>query len=337
MSLAIDPAGFIPLGPANPTAIKRLAIHVQNHIDAGLPIPRSPFAQYVAHRITDPDDKQDFLASVSGPRGSGKSYSCLYILTRISEEIALILGGSPLDYFNPDTNVIALEDAQNVSELLANKAKYQCILIDDGSVGLNSHDWNSKASKNFIRICTTMRTRRWCIIVNAPQQKNLDNSLRDFIQVSLNVVGSFHKGGFNLLKATRNQISVSGKTYRHKLNYDGHKIDLWAAFAPNKEIVKRYDRVRDESAIRLNERIAKTGDSRTVKKQDAKSRAEINAEREVVQYADAVREAIKTDPNISVRGLSAKICLSNQNVDRLLNKMGIALQGRPAGRPRKVS
>ena len=315
---------FIPLGAANPSAIKRLVVAIQHHINDGKPIPRSPFAQMVAKRITDEDDKQDFIASVSGERGSGKSYSCLYICCRIAEEVALIRGGSPKDYFNPDTNVIALEDAQNVAELLANKHKFQCILIDDASVGLSAHDWNSKASKNFIKIATTMRTRRWCIIVNTPLQKNLDNSLRDFIQVSISIAGSYHKGGFNILRAAFNQIGVNGKTYHHKLKYPGgHKVDYWAAFAPPKEIVEAYDKVRDESAIRLNQRIADTG-SAIVKKVRA-SKTEQNAEMELARHGDTIKKLVAENPNISIRALSAKLCVSSNTTDRLLVKLGIDL------------
>ena len=334
-AIAINPdTGFFPLGPATSSAMKRMAIAVQAHLNAGLPIPRSRFAQYVARRICDPIDKQDFLCSISGERGGGKSYTCLYILERIAEEIALIMGGDALDFFDPEKNTITLEDAQSIAEILANKKKQQCLLIDDASVGLSAHDWNSKASKNAIKIFTVMRTRRWCVVVNAPQQKNLDVSLRDFLMVSLNIAGSYHKGGFNLVRANSNQISVSGKPYRHKLSYDGHKIDLWAALSPKPETVAAYDKVREESAIRLNSRIAETGSANVKKSFIGKSKAEENAEADVLRYGDLARAEMAADPGISLRTLSASICLSPQSTERMLHKMGLKITGRPPGRPK---
>ena len=334
--IAIDEStGFVPLGAATPSAMKRFAIFVQGHLDSGLPIPRSEFCKYVAKRVCDPDDKQDFIGAVQGPRGSGKSYSCLYILGRISEEIARIKGGEPQDYFDPEKNVIALEDAANVSELLANTKKFQCILIDDGSVSIGNHDWNSRDSKNFVKIATTCRTRRWVIIVNAPRMKTLDNSFRDFVQVTISVVGSYHKGGFNLLKANFNQFSLTtGKTYHHKLKYFGHKIDIWAAFAPAADVVEKYDRVREESAIRLNTRIATTGNASPQKVYNKKSRSEINAENEIEKYGETLKKLVSETPDISVRQLSAELCLSGQNVQRMITQMGISIKQRPPGRPK---
>ena len=327
--------GFIQLGPATPSAIIRMANYTQYHLNAGLPIPRSRFAQFVANRITDPADKQMYLISVSGPIGSGKSYTCLHIAERISEEVALIRGGIPADYFNPDNNVIALEDAQNIASLMSQKNKYNVILVDDSSVGLSNHDWNSKSSKAFMKVAVTMRVRRWCVIFNAPQLKNLDNSLRDLIQCNVNIVGSYHKGGFNLCRINTSQIAQSGKTYHHKLSYSGHKIDLWASLAPKKDTVEKYDKIREESAIRLNERVAETGSANQKKVYTGPSRAELNAESDISRYGEAAQKAIAENPQISMRGLAAKICLSGPSCERMLNKMGISLVGRPPGRPKK--
>ena len=79
--MRIDKAeyNFLPLGPANGSAVKRFAIEVQNYIESEKPIPPSALGRYIAERITDEKDRQDFIGAVAGDRGSGKSYTCLSV------------------------------------------------------------------------------------------------------------------------------------------------------------------------------------------------------------------------------------------------------------------
>jgi hypothetical protein len=326
MSAVASEYQFVPLGPSGRGAITRFANSVQAHIKSGAPNPPSPFAKYVAERITNDDDRQDFIAAVSGPRGSGKSYTCLSALSHISEEIANIRGGSPLDYFDPRTNVLALDDAASISELIARKHhnKFQCLLIDDNTA-LGNHDWNTRASKNAVKIFLTMRTMRNCIFLNAPLFKNLDNSIRDFCQVTFWVEKGFHRGGFNVVRANFHEVSQSGKDYKHRLNFGGNKVDLWASFAPSKTILDYYDIAREESAKRLATLIAETGSS--VRERDYSSNkiptVQKNLQHDIEAHGDTVLKMFKENPKVSMRQIAARTLLSPLNASRVVEHLGL--------------
>ena len=107
--------GLINLGAANGSALRRLANYAQAIIKSGEPIPPSPFVEWAADRITG-EDKQDLTFFLQGRRGSGKSYSCLYLAKRLAEAIARRVGGTWGDYFGLG-NVATLEDTQRVLKL----------------------------------------------------------------------------------------------------------------------------------------------------------------------------------------------------------------------------
>lgn len=325
MKIDKEDYNFLPLGPANGSAVKRFAIQVQEYLDSGKPLPRSALGIYIARRITDEHDRQDFIGAVAGDRGSGKSYTCLWILWRTSVEISKIQGGDPLDYFDPRENVLSLDDAQSVSEMLArtSKNKFQCLLIDDNTA-LGAHDWNTKTSKNAVKIFTTMRTMRNCIFLNAPQIKGIDNSIRDYVQISFWVAKSCHSAGFNIVRGNSKQMSSSGKAYLHRLNFNNNVLDLWASFKPPQHILDYYDQAREESAKRLAELISETGES--VRKRDytgGKSLAERRTEKLIEEKGRDILEIIDKDPAISQRQFASELCIHPDILGRILSKMNI--------------
>ncbi|MFA5715217.1 MAG: hypothetical protein WC998_05730 [Candidatus Paceibacterota bacterium] len=328
----LDEDPVIHLGAVNGSAVKRLANYVQNFIKNKRNPPRSKFAIYVAARITG-IDKQDAVCMVTGRRGSGKSFSCLYLGWRISSEIALLLGGKWQNYFN-SKNIVALEDSARIAELLNSSDKYQVILIDDASVAVGNRGWASIENRNFLALLTTCRVRRWCLLINAPTRRSIDTQIKDMVDFSFYVIASFHAGGFNVLKASREEISpYSGKNYTHKLSYDGTKFDYWVAFAPPKELVKEYDIVREEGAIRLNQRIVETGNFKPDGKKNNRERiSERNLQRDLTTHGDNLRKIVSSEPDIALTTLASRLVLSVSSTKRMLENLGITLEKRKRGR-----
>lgn len=237
------------------------------------------------------------------------------------------LGGKWEDYFN-SKNVVALEDSARISELLNSSDKYQIILIDDASVAVGNRGWASIENRNFLALLTTCRIRRWCLLINAPTRRSIDTQIKDMVDFSFYVIASFHSGGFNILKASREEISpYSGKNYTHKLSYDGTKFDYWVALTPPKDLIKDYDVVREEGAVRLNRRIVETGSfkdgGRESKKESVSSR---NLQRDLNTYSEALLEIVKKEPDIALTTLSSKLVISTSSTKRMLENLGIQLQ-----------
>jgi len=317
----------ISLGAVNSGTIRRLANYIQEFLKTKKIVPRSKFAIYIAKRITG-EDKQDAVCMVTGRRGSGKSYTCLYLGWRIALEIALLLGGKWQDYFN-SRNIVALEDSARIAELLNSSDKFQVILIDDASVAVGNRGWASIENRNFLALLTTCRVRRWCLLINAPTRRSVDTQIKDMVDFSFYVIASFHAGGFNILKASREEISpYSGKNYTHKLSYDGSKFDYWVAFVPPKELIKDYDIVREEGAVNLNRKIVETGSFKGDGGGNKESVSSRNLQRDLNEHAEKIREIVSKEPDIALTTLSSKLVLSVSSTKRLLENLNIKLEKR---------
>jgi DNA replication protein DnaC len=308
----VVPTGVYNLGPSNRSSLKRLANIAQGIIDNKQEIPRSPFAEFVAKRITG-QDRQDFSMLLSGKKGSGKSYSSLYIACRVADEIVRIRGGKREDYFTLK-NAALLEDVEGIRTILERSEKYQILLIDDSSVSVNSREFQSRSSKNFNRIFTTCRTNRWFLILNAPVRTHTDLTVRELVDVVASVYKSFHGGGFNILKIKSIELSESNKNkqYGRRLSFDGEKIDFWCAFKPPAEMAEEYDKLREAAGKRI------ITDQAPAPAKSNLSLAERNFRKMVERHADKIRSEIIMDPSISISTLSGKIGLDRGNIRKII-------------------
>ena len=339
--------GLIDLGPTNPSAVKRLANYVQLIVNAKVPIPPSPFIRTYAERITDLEDKQDLIFFLSGRRGSGKSYSHLYIGKRFGEEIARIVDGDPgkwQEYFNLD-NCALLEDTNRIMHVLRKAKKHQVILIDDVGVGASAKNWNSLQNKNLGKLVTVCRTNRWILLLCAPLKKQADNTIREFTDLHGKIFDSFHtkEAGFNILKINKIEVSEKGNDdYHYRLKFFGRKVDFYVTLRPDKEMADNYDIQREEAVVRLNISLAPDPEDES-QKSGKKSRAEKNVElflsekvtgkdytmgEEIALYA-------KLNPGATVNNLSAKFMKSNLIMERVVEKLGIKVK-RPRSRRRRA-
>ena len=212
--------GIIDLGPSNGSAITRLAFYASALLKSGEPIPSGPFGEWAAGRICG-DDKQDLVMFLAGRRGSGKSYSALWIGIQIAQWVAKLKGGKWQVYFSMQ-NVATLENTDKVMEILNNAGMHNVVIIDDASLAVNNRNWASTQSKNFVALLTICRDRRWCLIFTAPLKKMADNQVRDMVDLTATVYKSYHadingRGGFNILKVVSGDISTSGKEYSKKI------------------------------------------------------------------------------------------------------------------------
>ena len=309
---------LIDLGPANASAVKRLAHYASALITSKEPIPESPFIEWAADRVTG-NDRQDLVFFIQGRRGSGKSYSCLYIGKRLGIAIAKRKGGEWTDYFNL-TNIATLEDTDRVMQLLSETGKYQVVLIDDASIAVSNRSWNSPQNRNFNALLQICRTRRWALLMTAPLKKQTDNQVRELCDFNGTVHKSFHGEGFNILKVTSSEISATGKEYNHRLNFEKKKVDFWVTFRPDENLAREYDLQRDASAIEINKRIVKTGTFKVerTKQTQLKSLAERNVDEVVKKDGAKIKQFMLENPGVSTTKISSHFCMSFQKAARVV-------------------
>jgi hypothetical protein len=339
-------SGLIDLGASNPSAVKRLANYTQLLVDAKAVIPVSPFIQRYSDRITNPDDKQDLIFFLSGRRGSGKSYSHLYIGKRFGEAISITVYGHPnnwKEFFNLE-NCALLEDTNRIMQVLRKANKHQVVMIDDVGVGASAKNWNSPQNKNLGKLVTVCRTNRWILLLCAPLKKQADNTLREFTDLHGTVFESFHSkdSGFNILKIHKMEISEhNNQDYRYRLKFEDRKIDFYVTLRPDAKMASEYDIMREEAVARLNIRLAPmTGDSTD---NAPKSRAELNLEKFISTKMSGKDHTIgediviysKLNPAVTINQLAGKYYKSNLIMERVIEKLGIDVKRSKAKKRRK--
>lgn len=296
--------GIVDLGCSNRSSIIRLANWAQKTINEKLPIPRSPFCIWAAIRITS-TDKQDLTIFISARKGKGKSYTALYLATRLGEEIAKILGEKPSDYFTLE-NCALLMDSKKITHLLSTKGKYQVIIIDDAGVGANNREFNTRGNINFNKIMMTCRTKRWIVIFTSVLKSHVDLNIREMSDILINIYKAYHKGGFNICKAKSSEvielpnnknITISKRLYHGKNN--DKKIDFWVSFAPNIELAEEYDKQRDIAANQILQESATLVETK-------KSKTESKQQELFTKYYDTVKKMFEEEPNIKAKAVIRK-------------------------------
>ena len=125
---------YVDLGPNNKSAVIRF-IHICKAIyENDLPLPPSPFVDFIADRTTG-KSKQDFTMIVDAKKGWGKSYSSAYIAARYAMELADRFKQDPKDYFSLE-NTALLEDTEGITRILDEADKQQAIIIDDAGTAI---------------------------------------------------------------------------------------------------------------------------------------------------------------------------------------------------------
>jgi hypothetical protein len=288
---------YLELGPANRSAIGRLAAIASEISRNDLPIPPSPLIEYIADK-TSGTSKQDFSMVIDGRKGSGKSYSSAYIMCRYAIEMGRRFKKDPKDFFSLK-NCALLEDTEAIARLIKEAGLYQGILIDDASTAVGSRNFMSENNKNFNMLLSICRPRRWFILFNTPVNTHIDLQIRELVDVTATVHQSFHSGGFNVLKVYSSDVNTTGerkRVYKQRFHFFKKKFKYWVAFSPDlldpyKGFAEVYDKARDEATIKLINRIA---EQERLAKNPILKRDSLRQEI-FDKYGDTVKELIKQD------------------------------------------
>jgi hypothetical protein len=254
---------YTDLGPANRSALKRFVNICDAIYKNKLPLPPSPVIEFAADRTTG-KSKQDFTGTMDGKKGRGKSTSTGYDECRYAIEVADRWGQDPKDYFSLD-NCALLEDTEGITRILEEAEKYQAIMIDDASIAVGNRDFATEKNKNFNKIMTVCRTKRWFVMQNSPITSHIDLQERELMDFSAHVYKSYHEGGFNIIKINSvDTLFRFGKkrVIEKRFSFYDKKIDFYCAYSPEilnpyKGFIEKYEIQREEAANRLISEISK--------------------------------------------------------------------------------
>jgi hypothetical protein len=321
--LSVYTKGYTELGPANRSALGRFANICTAISQHNLPIPPSAFIEYVVERTTG-KSRQDFTGIIDGKKGKGKSSSSSYLLCRYAIETARKLGGDAKDYFTLD-NCALLQDTDGITKILDEAEKYQGILVDDSAVALSSRDFSQEKNKNFNKIMTVCRTKRWFVLQNAPMSSHIDLQERELMDMAGHVYKSFHEAGFNVLKLNSTESTYrfgKKKVFERKFSFFDRKFDFYCAYLPDvldpfKGFTEKYEKQRDEAANQLISDI-------TTKEKERRNPVN-NREKKFQDNVDKYGQKIKdmVEEGRPFREICRKTGLTDHMVNRIIPHMGL--------------
>lgn len=190
---------------------------------------------------------------INGNRGTGKSHTLLTLGVKTAQEIALLKGGAPSDYFNLDH--VAIIKLDRVLDLLENLNQFSVYGLDDIGVGYSSREWRSDKNIRMNRILQTFRTSNIVTLLSIPSKDLLDKVPREMIDryIETSKSWNFYEYGLNLVKVFNiERLLREGKQLEILPlvdEMDGlNQYVRYAVRRPPVSIVEPYEKLRKEIA-----------------------------------------------------------------------------------------
>ncbi len=199
---------------------------------------------YIHSRIRK---NKNFLGFVSGPTGSGKSWSTISICESLDPEFGIdriVFSG------------VELMELIGSGELKSGS----CIAFEESGVEMSNKNWQSVTNKMLNYLMQTFRHRNFILILNSPFMDFVDSSMRKLFHAELTTLGIDVKKKECKLKPQLLQYnSRIGKFYYKRLRVTRPEgvvpVDVWKVQAPSPDLIKQYEVKKREFTDRLNEKI----------------------------------------------------------------------------------
>jgi hypothetical protein len=219
---------------------------------------------YLAKRVCG-EDVQDALVILSGPRGSGKSISALDLADGIAKYISILKYGDAShkkEFFNI-SNVASIDEESLLNIISKVEIENSVIILDDGSIALNSRNSMSTINKAVVNLITISRHKRNVVIITTPSRGQIDVAIRRMCSHWGHIKYSHHDEGYNDMqfrKLTFHQNSnktTEANITAKDLGYEGKyaskiKIQTWRVPAPkDKQLIIDYEKMRSNQGDAL--------------------------------------------------------------------------------------
>lgn len=209
-----------------------------------LPEPDYVFSisQYLADIMTNPNDEQHVVLTISSRSGRGKSYVGIAIAEALAVELAKRKGGEPRDYFN--AKHISIMDKKKTMRLIAERSRFpsQILVVDEGLENFNRRAM-SKENVLSVEYAAIAREYRMCMIRHVQIRKMLDPGVLEQSTHEATISRAVHLKGYNEIKF---KIKVDKDAQNEAwgvfpVSSDGYtKVARCRIPAPSPEILKEY-------------------------------------------------------------------------------------------------
>lgn len=216
------------------------------------------FSHQVADIITSRFN-QSYAMLIVGKMGSGKSLAAIELAYQVARWVATIKGGKWEDYFGMDN--IAVITTDELKRVMGKMKRYNCYILDDIGVGINSRKFQTVINIAFNDIFTTWRTENTFLIATVPDSFLLDKVPRSLVNAFCEHEFSAFERNVSVFKL----FEVSRKPREQKTYYiyprgDGRRFLRLVVHKPPAELVTPYEKKRHDIAKQLKEeRLEKFG------------------------------------------------------------------------------
>lgn len=216
----------------------------------------SQFLAYVQKRIKE---NKNFLCSITGQTGSGKSYSAL----RLGEQL------------DPDFSIdrVAFNPREFMRILESGRLKSGSVVVfDEAGVGMSHREWQSIGNRLINFVLQTFRHRNYIVIFTTPHMGFIDAASRKLFHCHMETVGINKKEKVCRLKPLLLQINQrKGDTYFKYLRIliPGQglvPLKRLSVALPSKELRAAYEEKKTAYTSALNQEILQELEDRHAKK-----------------------------------------------------------------------
>lgn len=213
-------------------------------------LPNSPnealWVRYIKQRIKQ---NKNFLGFISGPTGSGKSWSSISIAEQLdptfNEERIVFSGIELMKLINSDK-----------------LKKGSVIVFEEAGIGMSNKNWQSTINKMLNFLIQTFRHRNFILIFNSPYMDFVDASTRKLFHAEFNTIGIDAKRGTCRLKPRTIQYNARNKKFYFKMLRVITKkglipVNFWSVSKPTPELIKTYEVKKRSFTDKLNANIQK--------------------------------------------------------------------------------
>lgn len=199
---------------------------------------------YIKQRIRK---NKNFLGFVSGPTGSGKSYSTLRMCEEVDPE------------FNIDRCVFGGLELMN----LINSGKLRrgnAIAFEEIGVEMSNRNWASVTNKMINYLLQTFRHQGFILIMNSVYMDFIDAHTRKLFHAEMNTLGIDFDKQEVLLKPQLLQYNSRMQKFYYKrlkvITKEGKlPVDVWRVAKPSESLRLAYEIKKKEYTSKLNEKI----------------------------------------------------------------------------------
>ncbi|MFB6199816.1 MAG: zonular occludens toxin domain-containing protein [Candidatus Nanohaloarchaea archaeon] len=232
---------------------------------------------------------KNWLSIVTGPTGSGKSWSALSLAEKIDPD------------FNEEKVILRPE---NFMKKLANKEWGQgdVVIFDEAGAGMSAKEHMTKKNRVMDQVLQTFRRQNIAVIFTVPSKANVDKSVRRLLHTYIETKTIDYVNERNHLKwlkmdYNRKMDKIYYKYPRIKeSNGSTKKVKTVKMGKPSQELIDSYEDKRSRYQRRKNNELAEEIEKalQDAEKDETKSKK------------DKIKEDLEDDPDISTKELAKK-------------------------------